>query len=190
MKFLKNIGEVTKELGVTDYMLREWEKKGYLDTVEQFDGKRVYSDEQISRIIFIRDEIEKQRKQGIKRTDYRKIEDELTDKFGGEVVVREGTSPQAIGEAIRQELYMRDQENKNMLQQIYQSIQQLPEPEASGVPADKFAELVDVHQKLANDFIELKKEKKKIEEELREREREVLELRAELNKKKKFLGLF
>lgn len=94
-------------------MLREWEKRGYFGEVEQIDGKRMYDDVQFERVKFVLEKVNEQRKQGIKRTEYSKIEDALLERFGGEVAVRENAKT-------REELlshFMQQLENRD--KQVY-----------------------------------------------------------------------
>lgn len=85
---LAPISRVTKELNLEAHQLREWEKRDWLgDVLKDPDNnnQRVYTQEQVERIEFIRDAIAEQREKGFKRTDLQVIEARLLDRFGGEI---------------------------------------------------------------------------------------------------------
>ena len=88
---LKYISEVTREFGIEHHTLRTWEEKGLLGVVERdFTHGRVYDEEQIERIKTIKEVVEKQRKKGMKRTDFNEV---LLDKFGGMIEERPQSVP-------------------------------------------------------------------------------------------------
>lgn len=85
------IGKVVKELGVKPHMLHKWEERGWLGYEPVLkdpdnNNQRVYTEEQLERIRFIQGLIEDQRERGIKRTDFDEVENELLERFGGEIV--------------------------------------------------------------------------------------------------------
>lgn len=87
---LTPISRVTKELKVPRHQLYKWEERGWLgfETVlkdPKNQGQRIYTAEQVKRIEVIVEEIERQRQQGIKRTDFGRVEEVLLEKFGGEI---------------------------------------------------------------------------------------------------------
>lgn len=92
------IGKVTKELGVKSFTLHKWEERGWLgyDPVlkdPDANNQRVYSEEQLERIRFIHGLIEDQRERGIMRTDLQEVEEQLLERFGGEITpIKEETS--------------------------------------------------------------------------------------------------
>lgn len=91
---VKYIGDVTKEFGIESHTLRNWEDRGLIGDVEQdFVHGRMYNEEQIERIRTIQEVINAQREKGMKRTDYREVEDVLLDRFGGLVVERQENIP-------------------------------------------------------------------------------------------------
>ncbi|WP_424237083.1 MerR family transcriptional regulator [Bhargavaea ginsengi] len=91
---VKYIGDVTKEFGIESHTLRNWEDRGLIGDVEQdFVHGRMYTDEQIERIRTIQEVITAQREKGMKRTDYREVEDILLDRFGGMIVERQENIP-------------------------------------------------------------------------------------------------
>lgn len=86
------IGKITKELAIEAHQLREWEKRDWLGNVlkdPDNNNQRVYNDHQIKRIHLIHETIQKQREKGVKRTDFKEVEEKLFEKFGGEVIKRE-----------------------------------------------------------------------------------------------------
>lgn len=190
---MKSISEITREMKVTDFMLREWEKRGYFGDVIQVDGKRMYSDEQIERIAFIIQEVAKQRKQGIKRTEYSKIDEAFHDKFGGEVVVREEHDPALLMTNFMKKMEDRDRkiyENFDTMKEIMQMILDKPvEVQAPDMTkydelvehykqlSDAFEKLADHADQLKKDNLELKRKNATLEKELEE----------ERKKKKRFL---
>lgn len=90
----KGIGQISREIGVKSFQLHKWEERGWLGSQPILkdpnnNNQRVYSEEQVKRIEFIQETIQKQRKKGIKRTDFHEMEQLLLEKFGGEVTVRQ-----------------------------------------------------------------------------------------------------
>lgn len=90
----KGIGQISREMGVKSFQLHKWEERGWLGSEPILkdpnnNNQRVYSEEQVKRIEFIQETIQKQRKKGIKRTDFHEMEQLLLEKFGGEVTVRQ-----------------------------------------------------------------------------------------------------
>ena len=61
---MKTIGEVAKEFGIDENMLRNWEKKGFLGNVAQINGKETYDEDQIKRIKFIHQQVQEQLNRG------------------------------------------------------------------------------------------------------------------------------
>lgn len=121
---LISIGEVAKQLNISEGMLREWEKKGFLGNVAQIDNKRMYDEEQLERIRFINQEIQEQRKKGWQRTNYRLIEDAMTDKFGGEI--RESPrTPEEVLSSFMQRIDNRDKQVQGALDSIQFVLQSL-----------------------------------------------------------------
>lgn len=134
---MRSIAEVVRELDVTDYMLREWEKRGFFGKVAQIDGKRMYTKNQFERVKFVAKKVNEQREQDIKRTEYSKIEDALLDKFGGEVMIREAQDPVELMSNFTQKMENRDKEVQNTLQSIQMVLEglQLAMDEAKELPA-------------------------------------------------------
>jgi|SRR5699024_911153 len=91
---MKGISRISKELNIETHLLREWEKRDWLGDVlkdPEQNNQRVYNDEQVERIKFIWSIIQEQRKEGLKRTDIKEVEEMLLDKFGGMVKPIENT---------------------------------------------------------------------------------------------------
>ncbi|MCM3740287.1 helix-turn-helix domain-containing protein [Oceanobacillus luteolus] len=61
---MKTIDEVSKELGIDENILQNWEKKGFLGEVAQVNGKKTYNEDQIVRIKFIQQQVKEQLKKG------------------------------------------------------------------------------------------------------------------------------
>lgn len=181
---MKSIAAVGKDLGISDHMLRDWEKRGYLGEVEKIDGKRMYSDEQFEVIKFINVEVEKQRKNEIKRTEYSKIDEALLERFGGEVVVRKNNSPVEIGTIVLQQLETRDKEIQNVLGSILQELQkpvELPDNSSYENLLLNHQNLIDVHQKLVDRLGELGDENTQLVNHSHDLERETLTLKNRLD---------
>lgn len=84
------ISRITKELQIKLHQLHKWEERGWLGyhpvlKDPEHNGQRVYSEEQVQRIRMIHNNIEDQRKRGIKRTNLAEVEAVLFETFGGEV---------------------------------------------------------------------------------------------------------
>lgn len=194
---MMSIGEAAKTFKVSENMLREWEKKGYLGDVEQIDGKRMYSEDQLERISVIYEEIQKQRKKGFKRTDYRKIDDVVLDKFGGEIVVREpAQAPEQVMNSFIKQMESRDMQLQQSLQAIQGLMQELTvEKPAPILPdtkkqeqqleslEDNLRRLAGVHEKVVEENAQLRKQ-------IRELKSEKSELETQLAEKTKKKGWF
>lgn len=125
------ISRITKELNIKPHQLHKWEERGWLGyhpvlKDPEHNGQRVYSDEQIQRIRVIHNNIEDQRKRGIKRTNLAEVEEVLLETFGGEVVrigKEEITVLPSSVEALME--LMRNQNEKIMqLQETVERLQQ------------------------------------------------------------------
>ena len=86
-----SISKISKELNIQPYQLRDWEKRGWLgaDPIlkdPENNNQRIYNEHQVERIHFIQKELQRQRQEGIKRTDVSEMNSKLLDQFGGEVL--------------------------------------------------------------------------------------------------------
>src|SRR5699024_11555157 len=86
----KSISEVVKDLDLKSYQVHTWENNGWLGPDEvlkdpDLNNQRVYSDEKMERIHFLKDLFDKKRKQGVKRVAPKLVEEKLLEHFGGEI---------------------------------------------------------------------------------------------------------
>ena len=131
---LAPISRVTKELNLEAHQLREWEKRDWLgDVLKDPDNnnQRVYTQEQVERIEFIRDAIAEQREKGFKRTDLQQIEAKLLDRFGGEIK-KIDTEIMVHPNSMEQIVELIQLQNKKIMELqeiiIQQQQRELPEP--------------------------------------------------------------
>lgn len=131
---LAPISRVTKELNLEAHQLREWEKRDWLgDVLKDPDNnnQRVYTQEQVERIEFIRDAIAEQREKGFKRTDLQVIEARLLDRFGGEIK-KIDTEIMVHPNSMEQIVELIQLQNKKIMELqeiiIQQQQRELPEP--------------------------------------------------------------
>ena len=86
---VKYINDIVRDYNIEHHILRNWEDKGYLGVVNRdFQHGRMYDDEQVERILFIQSVVEEQKKRGSKRTDFKRVEHKLFERFGGMVEVK------------------------------------------------------------------------------------------------------
>jgi DNA-binding transcriptional MerR regulator len=162
---VKYIGDVTKEFGIESHTLRNWEDRGLIGDVEQdFVHGRMYNEEQIERIRTIQEVINAQREKGMKRTDYREVEDVLLDRFGGLVVERQENIPATPETFINLLKKLEKQEQAN--EQLKELLMTMAKSQVEG--NDR------IHQALVENTAKQEEEMKEI--------REVREMIGELNK--------
>ncbi|KZE36856.1 hypothetical protein AV656_13825 [Bhargavaea cecembensis] len=162
---VKYIGDVTKEFGIESHTLRNWEDRGLIGDVEQdFVHGRMYNDEQIERIRTIQEVINAQREKGMKRTDYREVEDVLLDRFGGLVVERQENIPATPETFINLLKKLEKQEQAN--EQLKELLMTMAKSQVEG--NDR------IHQALVENTAKQEEDMKEI--------REVREMIVELNK--------
>ncbi|MCW1928645.1 MerR family transcriptional regulator [Bhargavaea beijingensis] len=162
---VKYIGDVTKEFNIESHTLRNWEDRGLIGDVEQdFVHGRMYNEEQIERIRTIQEVINAQRERGMKRTDYREVEDVLLDRFGGLVVERQENIPATPETFINLLKKLEKQEQAN--EQLKELLMTMAKSQVEG--NDR------IHQALAENTAKQEEEIKEI--------REVREMVSELNK--------
>lgn len=162
---VKYIGDVTKEFGIESHTLRNWEDRGLIGDVEQdFVHGRMYNEEQIERIKTIQEVINAQREKGMKRTDYREVEDVLLDRFGGLVVERQENIPATPETFINLLKKLEKQEQAN--EQLKELLMTMAKSQVEG--NDR------IHQALVENTAKQEEEMKEI--------REVREMITELNK--------
>ncbi|EMR06228.1 hypothetical protein C772_01873 [Bhargavaea cecembensis DSE10] len=162
---VKYIGDVTKEFGIESHTLRNWEDRGLIGDVEQdFVHGRMYNEEQIERIRTIQEVINAQREKGMKRTDYREVEDVLLDRFGGLVVERQENIPATPETFINLLKKLEKQEQAN--EQLKELLMTMAKSQVEG--NDR------IHQALIENTAKQEEEMKEI--------REVREMIGKLNK--------
>lgn len=162
---VKYIGDITKEFGIESHTLRNWEDRGLIGDVEQdFVHGRMYTDEQIERIRTIQEVITAQREKGMKRTDYREVEEILLDRFGGLVVERQENIPATPETFINLLKKLEKQEQAN--EQLKELLMAMAKSQVEGND--------EIHQALVENTAKHEEEMKEI--------REVKELIGELNK--------
>ena len=176
------ISWVSKDLGLKTFTLHKWEERGWLGTEPVLkdpnnNNQRVYSEEQMERIRFIKKAIEEQRKKGIKRTDFGEMEKLLLEEFGGEVTtIEEGTLEilPATVEAFQQLLINQNKEMAQLRDMVAQmQLRELPTPvdHTSEIEAiKKQTEGImtkDQAETLISRLAEEEKSKKEIENELK-----------------------
>lgn len=147
------IGKITKELGIETHTLHMWEKRDWLGDVlkdPESNNQRAYTEEQVKRIRLIHETIQKQRENGIKRTDFEEVEEKLLETFGGEVTKRE-TEVMVHPNSFEQMVEMVALQNKMMLE-MQQQIEKLQNKELP---------MPDYTEKIENIMTELAESKKR-----------------------------
>lgn len=133
----KGISRISKELGLKTFTLHKWEERGWLGSEPVLkdpdtNNQRVYSEEQVRRIEFIQKVINEQRDKGIKRTDFKEMEQLLLEEFGGEVTVMEEDTLEILPASVEgfQQLLMNQSKELAHLRDMVASMQQreLPTP--------------------------------------------------------------
>lgn len=168
----KPISEVVKELDVKAHQLHQWETNGWLgpdDVLKDPDlnNQRVYSEQQVDRIRFLKTFFEEKRDQGIKRVAPKMVEEALLEKFGGEVIEIEKNEisvlPSSFEEFQHVMLQQRNMivELKDMVQQLQQ--RELPEPAMTKEQAEELFSRLASQEKEKN---EIENEMKLIKEKL------------------------
>lgn len=125
------ISKIIKELHIKPHQLHKWEERGWLGyhpvlKDPEHNGQRVYSEEQIQRIRVIHENIEDQRKRGIKRTSMSEVEEVLLEKFGGEVTRIQKEESMVLPSSVEALMeLMRNQNEKIMqMQETVERLQQ------------------------------------------------------------------
>jgi DNA-binding transcriptional MerR regulator len=125
------ISKITKDLNIKPHQLHKWEERGWLGYQPVLkdpghNGQRVYSEEQLQRIHVIYDNIEDQRKRGMKRTNLTEVEAVLLEKFGGEVTRIEKEEVMVLPSSIETLMELMRNQNKKIaeLQETVERLEQ------------------------------------------------------------------
>lgn len=144
---LISISQLVKELKLKPHQLHKWEERGWLgfDPVlkdPDNNGQRVYNEHQVERINFIHEVIEEQKKRGIHRTNFKEMEENLFEKFGGEVKRIENEVVSVLPASIEafQQLLVQQNKQINTLTDMVQELQKKELP-PSGDHTSDFEEM-------------------------------------------------
>src|SRR5699024_2729036 len=134
------------------YQLHTWENNGWLGPDEvlkdpDLNNQRVYSDEQMERIHFLKDLFDKKRKQGVKRVAPKLVEEKLLEHFGGEITEMQRGEITVLPSSMEEfQSYMLQQSNmiaelKEMVSVLQQ--RELPRPQEPGITKEQANVLLD-----------------------------------------------
>lgn len=177
-----SISRITKELGIQSFQLHKWEERGWLGTEPILkdpdnNNQRIYSEEQVERIKFIHKVIEDQRKKGIKRTNFKEMEELLLDRFGGEVVQVEERVIEVLPASAEafQELLIRQANELAELRDMVTNLQNRELP----APVDYSLDIQTIKER--TEGIMTKDQAEKLIDEIKVEKGAKLELEQELN---------
>jgi len=189
------IGKITKQLGIKSFQIHKWEQRGWLGFEPVLkdpdnNGQRIYSEEQVNRINFIHEEIETQRKEGIKRTDFGVMEKKLLEKFGGEIKEIESKELMVLPASAEEFQKMMVQQQKE-IHDLKQMISKLIAKELPS-PVDHSQDIMEIKKELQHSRkreekikqleVELEQERKE-KENLLNKEKELLLLKKQIEEK-------
>lgn len=146
------ISKISKELGLKTFQLHKWEERGWLGSEPvlkdpENNNQRVYSEHQAERIRFIHKTITEQRDKGIKRTDFKEMEELLLEKFGGEVTKKEDETLEVLPASVEafQQLLLNQSKEMAQLRDMVANLQNRELP----APIDHSKEMDEIKSELA-----------------------------------------